>query len=569
MSSVEGQVLREQSGEPIRKVVVRLLPADGDSRAYTSFTESGINEAEAIELFSSIAQSESTDERLKYASATDTDGRFKFEKVPAGTYVVSISRDGFVPAETKPRGMMITVVEGQNLTGLSYKMATAGLIAGKIVDADGDPMPGLMLQAIPKGQGRSGASAMITTYLSTMGVARNFPGIGATNDLGEYRIAGLRAGQYVVVARPGGHVAPPPAPGNKARPGERLLYAPTYYPGVLDEKQASALQVVSGGVVTADFTLLVHRAYRVSGIVSGLVNAKGSSLVLMSTSGRPQQQQLGEGGKFEFPSLEPGTYIAQVVEVSEGAQPEGPKMLTVPTPIVVSGSDLTDLILQPFAYGKVSGRFRAEGSDNVDWNQMTVSLMPVTEAGESSADKGLLSLMQRGGSGAVKEDGTFEIDDVPPGNYQVAVFSPSEKYRDWYLKSLLSAGREAADTGFAATGDMSLDVVVNANGASIEGTVVDSAGKPAAGVFVLTVPSSGKLGRPDSYQTAKTDAKGNFSMRGLNPGEFVVVALENMQGDARSAEFYQKYGGQGANVNLAEGEKKTVTLTLASDDSKH
>jgi hypothetical protein len=464
--------------------------------------------------------------------------------------------------------MMITVVEGQNLVDQTYKMATAGLIAGKILDADGDPMSGLTVQAIPKGHGQSGVAGMMATYLSIAGAFGNLPGLGTTNDLGEYRIAGLRAGQYLVVARPRANVAPPPSPPNKAQPAERLLYAPTYYPGVLEEKQASALQVGSGGVVTADFTLLVHHAYRVSGIVSGLVNAKGSYILLISNNPRPQQQPLGDGGKFEFPSLEPGTYFAQVVEVHEGAQPQAPKMMTVPAPIVVSGSDLTDLVLQPFAYGKVSGKFRAEGSDNVDWKQMTVSLMPVTEAGDPPADKGSFGLLQQGGSGAVKEDGTFEINEVAPGNYQVAVFSPSEIYRDWYLKSLLFAGREAADTGFAASGEMSLDVVVSAKGASIEGKVVDGEGKPAAGVFVLTLPSSGKLGRPDSYQTTKTDAKGSFLLRGLNPGEFAVVALENLQGDVHSAEFYQKYGRQGVNVSLTEGERKNATPTLTVDESR-
>ena len=234
-------------------MVVRLLPKNLDSRVYTSFArEGGTNEADAIEVFSTLDGTEGLEERLKYVAATDAEGRFKFEKVPAGNYVVSISRDGYVPAETKPRGMMITVVEGQNLTDLSYKMAAAGLIAGKIVDADGDPMSGLMVQAMPKGQGDSPFGGILANYV--VGITGILPGTGMTNDLGEYRLAGLRAGQYLLIARPRGNVAPPPAPANKAHPGERLLYASTYFPGVLDEKQASVLQVVSGGTATADFS---------------------------------------------------------------------------------------------------------------------------------------------------------------------------------------------------------------------------------------------------------------------------------------------------------------------------
>src|SRR5215470_12438129 len=346
-STVEGRVLHEPGGEPIRKAILRLWPSKDEPRTSASFTtDGGMNEAEAVQLFSgSFGFSEVLDERLRYTAASDAEGRFKFEKVPPGNYIVSISRDGYVLAETKPRARMITVADGQNLTDLTYIMFTAGLIAGKIVDADGDPVSGLIVQAIPKGEKQpSVAVGLLTTYLSMAGVATpNLLGVGATNDLGEFRIAGLRAGQYLVVARPHGNIAPPPAPANKERSGEHLLYVPTYYPGVLDEKQASALQVASGTTVAADFTLLVHRAYRVTGIVSGLANAKGSFITLISSSSRPQQQQLGEGGKFEFPSLEPGTYFVQVEEVPQGDQREGLKSLTVPTPIVVSGSDLTDL----------------------------------------------------------------------------------------------------------------------------------------------------------------------------------------------------------------------------------
>jgi protocatechuate 3,4-dioxygenase beta subunit len=562
-SSVEGKVVHESGGQPIRKAIVHIVPTGSDLRLpLASTAESEIDSSEGIEVFGAFSGGEG-----RYSTATDAEGRFKFDRVLPGSYSVYISRVGYLPVEIKPRGMIISVVEGQNLADLTYKMATAGVVAGKVTDADGDPIPGLMVQAMQKSE-EPRVVGLTAAYLSMGDISANLHGVGATNDLGEYRIAGLRAGQYLVIALPRPNMVLLSAAPNKTHPGERLVYAPTYYPGVADEKQASALQVTPGGVATADFTLQTHHAHHVSGIVGGLGNTKGSFILLMSNSGRPQQQALGEGGKFEFPSLEPGTYFVQVYDVPDGTRGEGLATLSVPTPIVVGDSDLTDLVLQPIANGRVKGKFRGEGEDQIDWGQMAVSLMRVPDGGENGTEKGLAAYLQPSKSGVLTDDGSFEIDDVPSGNYQVAVTSPSEKYRDWYLKSLLFAGREVADTGFAASGETTLDVLVSAKGASIGGKVADDTGKPVPNVFVASVPSSGKLGRPDSYQTARSDANGNFILRGMNPGDFTVIALENLPRDFRDADFLQKYGGQGTIVSLSEGEKKTVTLAPPQDDNK-
>jgi hypothetical protein len=109
---------------------------------------------------------------------------------------------------------------------------------------------------------------------------------------------------------------------------------------------------------------------------------------------------------------------------------------------------------------------------------------------------------------------------------------------------------------------MYLEVVVSAKGATIEGNVVDSKGEPVAYGMVAVVPNSEHRARPDSYQQETTDEHGHFVARGLNPGSYVVLAFEELQGDLRQPEFLKTYGGKGEKVQVEEGTRKTVTARI-------
>jgi hypothetical protein len=79
----------------------------------------------------------------------------------------------------------------------------------------------------------------------------------------------------------------------------------------------------------------------------------------------------------------------------------------------------------------------------------------------------------------VSSDGSFEMKNVPPGNYQLVIGARSNNLRDYYTRSVMLAGRDVADSGFEMAGDLYLDVVVTDKGATIEGNVVDVKGQPA------------------------------------------------------------------------------------------
>ena len=463
----------------------------------------------------------------------------------------------------------IRVVAGQDTKDLVFHMLVAGVISGRIVDADGDPLEHVDVMAtIGAGEAPRGYQTQ--------------SGRGATNDLGEYRIADLPPGKYIVQAAPQRNEAPQRSQNEKNTTNGRLVYVTTYFPGTLDQRQAAAVEVSAGGTAIASFGVKSGRAYVVSGTVTGLTapprprdNTSGAfvaamsqgmgQLLLLGKDGQREEQNLGEDGRFEFPNVLPGTYRAQVIVFSFNGQTPSIKMQTISTPIEVNGSDVVGLRLQVDKNADVRGRFHIDGDEKIDWRELNVSLLMVPEGEEEGAG---LEIMEQAGMAGVNGDGSFEIKDVPGANYQLAVGARSEKFRDYYMKSVLLGGQEVADTGFAAGPGTVLEVLVSAKGAGIEGTVVDGEGKPVPHAAVVTVPSTGKLGRPDAYQFAMSDESGHFAMRGMNPGSFLVLAFEEMRENYRLPAFAKKYEGKGQKVELEQGGRKSVVLKLITEEGE-
>jgi len=518
--NVSGKVISAQSGQGLRKVTVR-LKGEG---------------------------AEGTEE---YEATTDAAGGFRIEAVPAGEYTVTVTRTGYFVARTLESAMQVTVEAGLEVAGMLYKMDAAGIVTGKITEADGDPVVGVSVAVLRRGE----------VAASEESRGEKEVGRGATNDLGEFRVANVPAGMYAVMAEPGSGQGPTANVGDKTRGSKRAAYVITYYPGVPEEKQAGPVLVKAGETAAVNFGLLTQETYRVSGTVLGGASAAVSGIVLTSSSGATLSEALDGAGKFEFPSVEPGRYEARLL-LSAGAAGGKPKYQNVRTPIEVSNEDVEDLQLQPETRGTVSGKFRRENEGNVDWSLMAVTLVPMTAAATAEAGADTVVTVEVPNRTTLNEDGTFEVKDVAAGSYWIEMEAKSDLFRDDYVKSVMEDGRETVDTGFAVNGGATLDVVMSGRGAVIEGTVVDEKGYAVVDAYVVTVPSGGKESRPGAYQRVQTKAKGVFELHGLNPAEYVVVAVGINPGDVRGAEFLQKVGEKGVKVSVEEGERKSVELVV-------
>src|SRR5205807_2450793 len=120
-------------------------------------------------------------------TVTDQNGRFVFEQVTAGEYRADVLKAGFLPVSnpTHPR-RMITVTTGQSLDNVDFRLQKGGAITGRVVDANGDPMPDARIVAMQRAPSAAPGARLLPAPIQ---------GGQQTNDLGEFRVSGLAPGE--------------------------------------------------------------------------------------------------------------------------------------------------------------------------------------------------------------------------------------------------------------------------------------------------------------------------------------------------------------------------------------
>src|SRR5207237_3039911 len=123
---------------------------------------------------------------------TDDQGVFDLTELPAGRYTLTVSKSGFVSLSYGQRrplqaGTPLQLGDGQQLKGIPFQLPRGSVIGGRVLDEDGEAMPGVMVR--------------VMRYQYLQGARRLTPaGGGQTDDKGQYRVWGLMPGDYYVIA---------------------------------------------------------------------------------------------------------------------------------------------------------------------------------------------------------------------------------------------------------------------------------------------------------------------------------------------------------------------------------
>ena len=168
-----------------------------------------------------------------------------------------------------------------------------------------------------------------------------------TDDRGDVRIYGLRAGVYTLVIDPWRNPLVDPSHGD-----HNLIYPPTYYPGTPSTAEAQTLSLGPGDEISTRVSVAPARAAHISGRVMRWNGTRGRAFVILrlNPAGPLYQDDLISdvlqradlvNGRFTFWNIRPGEYIIQTSYDDDSPELDGDGSVAV----TVSGKDVADLLI--------------------------------------------------------------------------------------------------------------------------------------------------------------------------------------------------------------------------------
>ncbi len=514
---ISGVVLNDATGVPLNRV-----------RVYLKSTS---NEAPSI------------------AVEADEHGKFVIQKAVPGKYSISAERDGFLRSSEAHSGStrlaaVIDLDSGQQLRDVTIRLKPWSVLSGRVRFNDAEPAIGVLVQAYKDAflRGKHTFGMVASTR---------------TNDRGEYRLPGLRAGSYYIAATYDRPLSPEfeqqdPVDEN-GKPLPKFGYSTTFFPTAQKLADAVPVRIDSEQEIEGlEIFLQPVRTINIRGTtISGLTGAASRvptvSLRRLSADERssinaPVAVRPTEAG-FEIHGVTAGPYLLVADNVENNSR------LFARLPLVVTDHNLEDLRLLLEPERDWPGILRIVDAPTFDLSSLRITLEPRSDLNPvTTAD--------------VDSHGAFVVHVIPEETYDVYVANAPD---DFYIRSIRVANRETGSEGVGGnqgSAAVPLEITLSSHGGVVAGRVFDGSGKLASGATVAAVPDPAD-GRPQFYKKGYTDKYGLFRIRGLAPGSYTAFAYF----DEPPCELYDTNAlpdcrSKGKRFELGEGAQTVVGIRI-------
>ena len=479
---------------------------------------------------------------------TDAEGGFSIDVNP-GFQILSISKPGYRPARLDGRrlpgntGIPVNLGPGERQSGLVIRLFPPAVVTGKAFDHRGQPMPGAEVQPF--------------VYLyndAGIRMRSDLPGSAKTNDLGEFRIENLDAGDYFFEFRP-----------SFSDLGDGSLLAPVFFPGTTDPAAAQPVHLEPGFLTElSNISAIPVRGGVLRVTLSNQGDEpRGAAILSVFRKGVGHEsfrsklvQKDAMSGPVELGRLPPGAYFVRASFAGvNGGTNEGRAFID----LTENDTDLMIPIvkLQPWT---VTGQAVLETMAG-DTRPVSGLALAFYDAGLNAENEFMRlqppTILTSQNGGSYPRRTLFPYS--PPYFYRMQVLNPP---RGTYVANIQGA-TSTHELHPAHGRETSLIVVLGENAGRITGTAVDGAGSPVSFGNVVLLPDN-----PEDLHrivTAATAADGSFTLH-AGPGAYHLHAWRELFGAPYlDPEFRARYEGQGQSVFVELGAQVTLNPRIFED----
>lgn len=483
-AAISGVVVNAATGEPVARAHIALIPAP-EPRSAGARVRGGMSTSVRSVVQFPVA-----------ALLTSAGGDFHFRNLEPGHYTLQIRKTGF---------FAITGADAEARAGLPpapirLTLNPQSTVSGLVRDSDGEPIEGALVSLLQQSTLRQRTTWNMVAQVQT-------------DDRGMFRIVTALAGGMLVSAGPNSTLIPAGKTG--------VAYVETYFPSSPTTAEAQAVTLQPGAQI-ADITITLRTSpvFQIRGRVIDIdgTPAKSGAVQVMPTSGEPgplrSGVQIREDGSFELANVPPGQYrvLAQVFDPKTPRGVVGEVVISttgvdnfelrIPKPVSVKGR--VDIPVPPMAQGGPTDIVPVEGMNFKP--QVRIGLNPVVWDGVS-----------RSYSIETGEDGTFSLDGIQPGKYELAA---GFQYGA-YLASVRMNGKESLGSEIDISSPIDqLEITYKADGGTLTARYSGDQPRGENPPVLVLVPADPNLRRMPFLYAFQLSSGREAVIPRLRPGEY-------------------------------------------------